>query len=138
MQLSDQRWTQISSMQYPRYNFTPCHFCSVLYLISAIAKAVETFNAKTETFTKLLISLPSQLRATGSVAFVISGEVCLLTECKQMARWRIETECDFRLYGSNDWSCSVQQPQIVESVVFIVCREKVQRFSLETYSFLTR
>ena len=58
MQLSNQHWTQISSMHYPRSSFTPCHF--LLYLASTgDHKKVETFNA--ETFTVLPVSLLPQL-----------------------------------------------------------------------------
>ena len=62
MQLSDQRWTQINSMNYPRSYFTPCQFRSLLYLASAYDdhKKVETFNAETETFAEPPVSLPPQ------------------------------------------------------------------------------
>ena len=54
MHLSGQCWTQISSMNYPRVFFTPCHFRSLLYLASAFDHyKVETFDAETETFVVL-------------------------------------------------------------------------------------
>ena len=137
MQLSDQHWTQISNMLYPRASFTPCHFRSLLYLASAsIHKKVETFNAATETFTVLPITLPSLLTPTTSVAFIANGELCLLTKCKQMARWKVETECDFRLSRTSRSSWSTQQSARVGSLVFIAYFGTVQEFSLDTYYFL--
>jgi len=136
MQLSDTRWTQISSMKHPRGYFTPCHFRSLLYLASAGVQAVETFNADTEVFAVLPVSLPPQLRARPSVAFIAHGELCLVTGNKQMARWKIETEREFRLYDTKQGSCSTQQPLLVGSLVLIASCREVQKFSLETYSFL--
>ena len=97
---------------------------------------METFNAATEHFTVLPVSLPPQLQLAASVAFIASGELCLLTNGKQLGRWRIETERKFRLSYTSQGSHSTQQPVIVDSLVFIANTGEVQKLSLETYSFL--
>ena len=135
LQVSDQCWTQISNMHHPRAYFTPCSQGSLLYLASADGhKTVETFNAETETFAVLSVSLPPELHYAWSVAFFAGEELCLLTNAKQMVRWKIASE--FSLSASNNYSWSTQQPLLVNSLVLIVCLGGVQRFSLETYSFL--
>ena len=137
MRLSDHHWTQISSMKYPRDSFTPCQFRALIYLPCAYVKAMETFNAETETFAVLPVSLPSLHQGNSSVAFVANGELCLLTTGKQMVRWKIETEREFRLSNTNRPCWSTQQPLIVDSLAFIAYMGKVQKFSLNTYSFLS-
>lgn len=80
----DQCWTQINSMTYPR-----CYFTPLLYLSSINIEAqrtVEIFNAERETFSLLPVFLPSELYYGESVAFIISSELCILTNCKQMVR----------------------------------------------------
>ena len=137
MQLSDKRWTPISSMNHPRAYFTPCHFRALLYLVSpATTKAVETFNPEKQSFTVLPVSLPPDLRDRRSVAFIANEELCVLTNDKQMVRWKIDCEREFRLSNTTQDSWSNQQPLIVGSLVLIACKGAVQRFSLETYSFL--
>ena len=110
MQFIDQCWTQINSMNHPRSHFTPCHFRSLLYLASTYSSKVETFNAEAETFAVLPVSLPV-LSSIWSVAFIARGELCLLTEKNEMARWKIETECEFHISQTNKASSSTQQPQ---------------------------
>ena len=130
MQLSDQHWTKISSMHHSRVCFTSCHYRSLLYLASTNDhKTVETFSAETQLFAVLPVSLPLQLEANWSVAFIVKGELCLLTIGKQMACWKIESECEFRLARINKTSFSTQQPLIVGSLVLIACLGKVQQFS---------
>ena len=137
LQLSDQCWTQTNSMHYHRAFFTPCQFRSLLYLASADKhKKVETFNVETDTFTVLPISLPARLLPYSSVAFVVKGELCLLTYGMQMVRWKIETEHKFRLAHTSQGSCSTQLPLVVGSLVLIACMGEVQKFSLKTYCFL--
>jgi len=139
MVLADQYWSEMNSMHYPRAAFTPCHFNSLLYLVSAniyAQRTIETFNADTHTFALLPISLPDSLIINvDSVAFVADGELCLLTNCKQMARWKIQTEREFRVLGTNRNIWSRQQPLIIGSFAFIAYKLKVLKFNLQTYSF---
>lgn len=140
MQVAGAHWTNINSMAFPRGGFTPCHFRALIYLVSAWSSAVgkvETFNPETDTFVVLPISLPLQLTfGTGSVSFVINGELCLITRGRQMARWKIDTEREFRLSSTGDVMLGNQQPVIVGSVVLIVCCGGVDQFSLQTYSHI--
>lgn len=140
MQISGQFWTQISSMKYRRWGFTPCHFRSLLYLIASNYDAkgqVETFNPQEETFELLQVSLPHELTlCPDSIAFIVSGELCLLTKEKQMARWKIETESSFRFSDTNRGSLSNHQPLIIGSLALMAYSGRMQRFSLDTYSFL--
>lgn len=139
MKLADKCWTRMSRMTHPRVAFTPCHYGSLLYIVSSNQEAnrtVETFNAETETFTLFPVSLPQELRFTMSVAFIAYGELCILTDEKQIALWNIDTEREFRLFNTDRWSWSCQQPLIVGSFVLIAYKGEVQKFSLETYSFL--
>jgi hypothetical protein len=133
-------WTQFGSMIYPRCVFTPCHFQSLIYLLDANEAAygkIETFEAETETFAVLAISLPPLLRlGFGSVAFVASGELCFLTQGKQLARWRIETDYGFSVFDTSECSWSHQHPLVLNNLVLIAYCGAVQQFSLETYSFI--
>jgi len=140
MQFSDKHWTNTNSMQYPRAAFTPCPYRSLIYLVSADTdthKKVETFHIETEIFTLLSISLPSKLKDSASVAFIANGELCLLTLEKQMLHWKIETECNFCFACIDRSSWSTQQPLLMGPIVLIANLRTVQRFSLETYSFLS-
>lgn len=137
MQISSQRWTEMSSMTYTRSAFTPCHFCSLIYLVGATDKirAVETFDPVTEIFAVLPVSLPLQLSLNQcSVAFVFNEKLCLLTQGKQMACWKINTETEFRLSSTEKVIWSNQQPLIVGSMALIAHGGGVKLFSLETYS----
>ena len=129
----------LQSMTHTRSAFTPCLFRSLLYLAAATdrVRAVETFSPETETFTVLPVSLPPQL-ALGrcSVAFVFNEELCLLTQGKQMARWKIGVEREFRLFNTGKVIWSNQQPLIVDSIVLIAHGGGVKQFSLQTYSEL--
>lgn len=137
MQISDKRWVPITDMSHPRSSFSPCHFHSLLYLASPwTTKTVETFNPQTEAFAVLPVVLPSNLNPRASVAFVVNAELCLLTEGQQMARWKIDAEREFRLFTTAKNSYSFQQPLILGSLVYITYTRTVQRFSLETYTFL--
>lgn len=136
IKVSDKLWTPINSMIRPRSSFTPCQFRSLFYLVAAVEPTVETFNPETDTFTVLPVSLPSDLRPHTSVSFVIDGELCLLTGDRQIALWKIECAQSFRTLNIDRGVCSRQQPLIDETLVLISCKERIQRFSLETYSFL--
>ena len=138
--LQDKRWTRLRNMHHARNCFTPCHFNSLIYLVSTIVKdhrAVEVFNPGTETFKVLLIPLPAQLvLGCCSVAFVANGELCLLTNNKQKACWKIESECDFRLSYTSRKYWSNQQPRIVGTQVLIACNGRVVKLNLELYNFI--
>ena len=97
---------------------------------------MESFSLHTETFTVLPVSLPAQLQLyCGSVAFVANEELILLTEMKQMARWKIDT-ADF-LVSATDRECwSLHPPLIVGTEVYIANYSKVEKWSLKTHSFI--
>ena len=59
------RWTPLPPMHYARWDFTPCPFQSLIYIVSCDARAVESFSVHTETFTELPVSLPAQLGLSG-------------------------------------------------------------------------
>jgi hypothetical protein len=100
---------------------------------------VETFHPESETFTVLPISLPPQLTlGGGSVAFVFNNELCVLTENKQMLRWKVDTETEFRLSETGNVMWSNQQPLIVGSLLLIAASGCVTQFSLETFSYIKR
>ena len=118
-----------------------CPTCtSLFYLAGTYAKdhrAVESFSPLTESFTVLPISLPAQLQLCwNSVSFIANGELCVLTNNKQMARWRVESESEFRLMDIDRKCWSNQQPVIVGTQALIALEGRVVKFSLETYSFL--
>ena len=92
-------WSSLPPMHYARTLFTPCVFQALIYLASANRdhEAVESFSPTTETFTVLPVSLtPDLVLGFGSVAFIINGELVLLTGCQQIARWKVE-EAHFRV-----------------------------------------
>lgn len=122
-------------MQERRSNFTPCAYRSLIYLICPATPVIETFNAETEAFTVLSISLPPQLDY-GSVSFVVSGELCVLTDDQQMALWKIETGTEFRLSETDRECWSTQPPLVLDCLVIIANEGKVERWSLESQAFL--
>lgn len=138
MHLADKQWSLLrSQMAYPRCGFTPCEYHSLLYLVSSTNRAVETFDPKTDTFALLQVQLPEGLETNRfSVAFIVGGELCLLNISKQIARWKVDREAEFRLGRTETSSNSTQQPWVLGSKVLIACAGKVQQFSLVTYSFL--
>lgn len=137
--LRDYKWSELLGMQHPRAGFTPCHYRSLIYLVSAGSKnhrAVETFNPVSGTFAVLSISLSKQLGfCVASVAFVANGELCVLTEFQHRACWKIDSERSFRINTINKACCSTQQPLIMSSQVLIACLGEVMKFSLNSYSF---
>lgn len=140
MQLSNKHWTQMNNMAYPRVGFTPCYFRSLLYLISSSVMSlgkVETFNQETEIFALFPVSLPSQVKLNlWSVAFIANGELCLMTWGQQMARLKIGSENEFRIYDIEKKAWSNQPPLVLDSLVLIPCEGNVWQFSLETYTFI--
>ena len=69
------------------------------------------------------------------MAFIVNKELCLLTTGNQMARWKIDTEREFRLSDTGKTIWSNQQPLIVGSLVLIACFGGIMPFNLETYTF---
>ena len=118
--LGDKQWQALANMHSPRSHFTPCSFNALIYLVSSSEdRAVESFNPSTEVFTVLPISLPQQLRLNShSVAFVSNGELFLLTNDMQKARWKIETEREFRVSTTGRNCSSTQPPRVSGQLVF--------------------
>ena len=93
---------------------------------------MESFSPATEIFTVLPVSLPADLvLGCGSVAFVANGELVLLSQLKQVARWRIESEPSFRVSATSRKYCSFHPPLIVGTEVYIANGGKVDKWSLE-------
>jgi hypothetical protein len=133
--IAKQTWQLIAPMQHPRSDFTPCTYRLLFYLVDHSVRAIETFSPQTEEFAVLPITLPVRLQLlAASVAFVADGELCLLSY-KQIARWKIESELEFRLSATDRYCWSNQQPLIMGPDVLIACEGQVMRFSLATYSF---
>ena len=76
----------------------------------------------------LPVGLPGLLEFGRSVSFVADGEVIVLTECRQMAGWRVDTETEFRV-SATDRECW-QSLLVVGSMVLIAC---FSEWSLETH-----
>jgi len=133
------QWTPLPPMHYGRMAFTPCVFKALLYLAStntASNRAVESFSPHTGTFTVLPVSLPPDLQlGCFSVAFVANGELFLLTEKKQMARWKVG-EPHFRVSAINRKCWSHHPPLIVGTEVYIANERKVEKWSLEADRFV--
>lgn len=134
-----QLWTSLPDMHHPRAHFTPCVYQSHIYLASASGdhRTIETFDPEDELFTVLPVALPEQL-ALGftSVAFVVFGELCMLTGGRQMVRWRVDRDNEVRLAYIDRDCFSTQQPAVEGTEVLIGCKGKLVKFSLTTYSFL--
>lgn len=112
-------WTPLPPMQYARSLFTPCLFKDSLYLVSSVVKAVESFSPLTDTFTVLPVCLPAQLQPSASVTFVARGELVVLTNSKQVARWKVESEGFFRVSATDRECASFHVPRIVGTVAYI-------------------
>ena len=134
------KWRDLGNMRYRRCYFTPCTFKVRIYLVSTYklgVRAIETFDPDTDTFEKLSISLPREVEyGCASVTFVTQGELVLLTAGKQMARWRIETELEFRVFRVDRQCCSTQPPLVLDSLVLIAHSGQVETFSLESFTFI--
>lgn len=137
-ELHGQQWVLLGNMKYPRGCFTPCTYRDLIYLPCPRTTAVlETFSPETNSFAELLVSFPpGMLSGYDSVAFVANGELCVLTGGKQLGRWKIETENEFRLYDTDRACWSTQPPLILDSFILIASEGRVEMFSLEFYSFI--
>jgi len=138
--LSESKWKGLGPMQYPRGFFVPCLCRDFVYLVSCWSKkhrAIETFKPETENYRVLAVALPAHLDlCMGSVAFEAKGELCLLTENMQLARWKVDAERAWRLFHLEKQCYSTQQALVVGSKVFIAFDWELMKFSLETYNFL--
>jgi hypothetical protein len=136
--LEDPQWLPLATMKYNRWGFTPCSFHDLIYLLSPrTTSAIESFSPDTETFTELPITLPRILRlSTSSVAFVADEELFIMTPKQQMGRWMIDSEREFHISIVDRRCWSTQPPLIVGALVLIANSGKVEKFSLETYSFI--
>ena len=133
--LGNESWRLIGAMSKPRSHFTPCLLNDLVYLVSSTnLTTIETFYPATESFNLLSITYPYQLKDKYSVTFEAKGEICVLTY-KQLGRWK-EEDRKFRVTATDRYCWSTQQPLIVGSVVLIACQGQVQKFSLETFTFV--
>lgn len=135
LSLRERQWLAMGSMQYGRCYFTPCTFRALIYLSCPLTTTMESFDPQTEIYQALPVCLPSKLEGA-SASFVVNGELFVLTDNKQLARWRIESETEVRLFVLNKGCCSTQPPLVLDSLVIIAnaCHESVEKFSLEDYS----
>jgi len=133
-----EQWVPLGDMWEERSGFTPCIYLALVYLSSHCTRSLESFSSETEVFTVLPVSLPAQLEGYLSVAFVANGELCILTESKQLGIWKIGAETEFRLTATDKKCCSSQLPQVVGSIVLIAnnCTETLAKFSLDNYVFV--
>jgi len=95
-------------MQEGRSYFTPCNFHWQIYLpCPNTTPVIEAFSSETLLFRVLPVGLPGLLEFGRSVSFVADGEVIVLTECRQMAGWRVDTETEFRVSATDRecWQC---------------------------------
>lgn len=138
--LQDRIWLPVGSMKHARYCFTPCPYLDLIYLPSPyFTLAIESFSPVTDTFTELLIALPAQMTLRcGSVAFVASGELCIVTCDQQIGRWKIAEEAEFRFAEADKACFSTQPPLVVKSLVYMASNDngKMEKFSLQSYTFV--
>lgn len=137
--LQDRQWQSLRDMRKEKGYFTPCTYRTLIYLpCPNITRNIETFDSETETFSYLSVHLPRGMRVSESAAFVANGELCILTLNKQMGRWKIESEGEFRLTATEMSCWSSQPPLVVGSLVLISIgySGEVQQFSLDTYTFI--
>lgn len=132
-----EEWQPLDDMQEQRYGFTPCTYNALIYLLCAFTKTIETFSPETELFHVLSISLPPQLKKWFSVSFSHNGELNMLTGGKQLWQWKIGARKRKFQLSATEWSCwSSQPPVVVDSLVLIATNGRVDRFSLESYTFI--
>ena len=135
LQLGDTEWHPAGRMHYSRSNFAPCVFQVFIYLVGS-APFVERFNAETENFALLPVSLPSQLQSKHSVAFFVNEELILLTSNKLMGRWKFNSETEFRISSTGKTCYSTQPPLLLNSIAYISTRSKKLKFSLDSFIFI--
>lgn len=139
LSLVENTWYQAGTMTHCRAVFTPSSHDSLLYLVSSwgpYPRAVETFSPATETFRVLPIALPDELVSGWGVTFAARGELCVLTEHMQIARWRVGDPSGFRVDATDRKCWSTQMPMIAEGLVLINFGGQVYKFSLDSYSFV--
>lgn len=134
--LKTKNWLPLRSMNHRRSHFTPCSFRHLIYLACPTPTPIESFNPETETFIDLPLSFPRQPHLFSSLAFVAYEELFLLTNSKQMARWKINEERQFRISTTLKECWSTQPPLVLDSMVLIACTGRVQKFSLELFALL--
>jgi len=139
-ELQHRQWLALGNMREGRFAFTPCTFRALIYLpCPSSTRTIETFSPETEVFSLLTVSLPIKPSDNFSVAFVANEELCILTGKRQLGRWKVGSEEEFRFSATDVECCSNQQPLIVNSTVLIANnypgREGVEKFSLESYTF---
>lgn len=127
-------WIALRKAHHARWSFTPCVHNAIIYL-AAPTTPMESFSPETELFTLLTVAFPLQKLAC-SVAFVAQGELWVLTQNKQLARWRIEEEREFLCSSIAKGCWSTQPPLVADSLVLIACEGKVLNFSLESLGFV--
>jgi hypothetical protein len=126
----------LGSMREERCHFTPCTFQSLIYLpCPRTTLCIETFSPEAEAFHVLPVFLPSQMLEIDSISFVANGELCILTDNKQMGRWKIQSEREFSCTTTTKMCWSTQSPVIFNSFVLILSYGRVVKFSLESYTF---
>lgn len=138
--LHEKHWLPVGKMREGRYRFTPCIFHALIYLpCPRTTLTIETFSPETDVFAPLSVAIPSKLLGCDSVAFIANEELCILTDWKQMGRWKVESEREFRLYPTAKKCCSSQSPLIVGSIVLIAnnCTGRVEKWSMESHTFIS-
>ena len=132
------QWTPLPSMHYARANFTPCPFKVLIYLASTFSsnhRAVESFSPHNETFTELRVSLPAPLNlASKSVTFQANGELILLTDKSQMARWKLGSGLHFFDVTTVDRPCYSYCPPFVVTIEVYIANAlgpKVEKWNLK-------
>lgn len=141
MEIETKHWTHCGNMTHPRNSFTPCLFRSLIYLASNQLIAVETFDPESETFAVLPVSIPPTKEKKASVTFIYNGELCYLDSYSQrMARWKIDTEREFRITNERIFNSKSPAKRflISGSLALLVGSSHVYHFSLETYSLVKK
>lgn len=135
-----QQWTTIGNMQCGRAAFTPCSHKALIYLLSSWStdhRSLESFNPATSSFSRLPLSLPSDfLCDCGSVTFIASSELIILTDKAQIARWKLEEGMDLKVGRVEKGCVSLQQPLVLGSQVIFACQGEIAIFSVEAARFL--
>ena len=139
LSLVEKAWYRAGTMTHCRAAFTPCCHDSLLYLVSSwgpYPRAVETFNPATEMFQVLAVALPDELAYGCGVTFAVRGELCVLTEKQQIARWRVGEQGGFQVSVTDRACWSTQIPMISEGMAFINVEGMIYKFSFDSYTFV--
>lgn len=132
--LIERAWQPLGSMRHARDGFTPCLNGNDILLVSCQAP-IELFNLREETFTDLPFQLPVQLSGF-SVSFVAEKELVVFTSDQQMARVKIAHESEFTVAPIDRQCWSNRTPLVLDGLVLIANEGKVEKFSLQTFSFI--